>query len=122
MIGGQIEKRSAATEDWDVTVLDTANPLMSILPKFFRIHDNFSPVALQKGVRVLAQSRDGTPIVWTKRYGSGRVFVSQIGREDSVWDRRDVQHLYFEGIRWAIEQPVRTGGAPNRSTARAATK
>jgi uncharacterized protein len=55
---------------------------------------------------VLAQSGDGTPIVWTRSYGKGRVFVSQIGHEDAVWDRRDVQHLYLEGIRWAMGQPT----------------
>jgi type 1 glutamine amidotransferase len=102
MIGGRNEEHSVATEDWDVTVLDMANPLMSLLPKSFRSHDNFSPVVLRRGARVLAQSGDGTPIVWTRGYGKGRVFASQIGHEDAVWDRRDVQHLYLEGIRWAI--------------------
>jgi uncharacterized protein len=106
MIGGQIEERPAATEDRDVTVLDSANPLLSFLPKSFRIRDNFSPAALEKGIRVLAQSGDGTPIVWTKSYGKGRVFASQIGHEDAVWDRQEVQHLYLEGIRWAIGLPA----------------
>jgi type 1 glutamine amidotransferase len=106
MIGGQNEERPAAKEDWDVTVLDTANPLMSLLPKSFRIRDNFSPVALQKDARVLAQSDDGSPIVWIKSYGKGRVFASQIGHEDTAWDRSDVQHLYREGIRWAIGHPA----------------
>lgn len=111
VIGGKNEERPAATEDWDVTVLDTANPLVSFLPKSFRIRDNFSPVAVPKGVRVLAQSGDGTPIVWTKSYGKGRVFVSQIGHYDAVWDRRDVQHLYLEGIRWAIGHSAAAGPA-----------
>jgi type 1 glutamine amidotransferase len=106
MIGGQNEERPAATEDWDVKLLETANPLTSLLPKSFHIRDNFSPVALQKGARVLAQSSNGTPVTWTKSYGKGRVFASQIGHEDAVWDRRDVQHLYLEGIRWAIGHPA----------------
>jgi hypothetical protein len=57
---------------------------------------------------VLAKSGDGTALIWTKTYGKGRVFVSQIGHEDAVWDRRDVQNLYLEAIRWAIGQT----GAP----------
>jgi type 1 glutamine amidotransferase len=113
LIGGQNEERSASTEDWDVTVLETANLLVSLLPKSLRIRDNFSPVALQKNAHVLAQAGDGTPVVWTRSYGKGRVFASQIGHEDAVWDRRDVQRLYLEGIRWAIGH-----SAP----ARAATK
>jgi type 1 glutamine amidotransferase len=122
LIGGHNEEHPAATEDWDVTVLETANPLVSLLPKSFRIRDNFSPVALQKDAHVLAQSGDGTPVVWTRSYGKGRVFASQIGHEDSVWDRRDVQHLYLEGIRWAIGQPVQTSAARNRAAARPAAK
>ena len=40
----------------------------------------------------------------------------------AVWDRRDVQHLYLEGIRWAIGQTVPTSAARNRSAARPAAK
>jgi type 1 glutamine amidotransferase len=107
MIAGRNEEQPASPEDWDVTVLEPANPLTALLPKSFRIRDNFSPVALQKDARVLAQSGDGTPVVWTRNYGKGRVFASQIGHEDAAWDRPDVQHLYLEGIRWAIGHPVR---------------
>jgi hypothetical protein len=107
MIAGRNEEQPASPEDWDVTILEPANPLTALLPKSFRIRDNFSPVALQKDARVLAQSGDGTPVVWTRNYGKGRVFASQIGHEDAAWDRPDVQHLYLEGIRWAIGHPVR---------------
>jgi type 1 glutamine amidotransferase len=34
------------------------------------------------------------------------VFVSQLGHEDAVWDRRDVQNMYLEAIRWAIGPPA----------------
>jgi type 1 glutamine amidotransferase len=106
MIGGRIEERPAAVEDWDVTVLASASPLTTFFPKSFRIRDNFSPVALQEGVRVLAKSGDGAPLVWTKTYGRGRVFVSQLGHEDAVWDRTDIQKMYLEAIRWAIGPPA----------------
>jgi type 1 glutamine amidotransferase len=119
MIGGQNDERPAATEDWNVTVLETANRLVSLLPKSFRIRDNFSPVTLRKDAHVLAQSGDGTPVVWTNSYGKGRVFVSQIGHEDAVWDRRDVQNLFLEGIRWAIGQSLPT---QNRAAARPPAK
>jgi hypothetical protein len=105
MLGGQIEERPSAVEDWDVTVSPAA-PLGALLPKSFRIRDNFSPVVLQPGARVLARSGDGIPVIWTKPYGKGRVFVSQIGHEDAAWDRPEIRSLYLQAIRWAIGQPV----------------
>jgi type 1 glutamine amidotransferase len=101
MLGGQIEERPSAVEDWDVTVSPAAS-LLNLLPKSFRVRDNFSPVALQEGARVLARSGDGIPVVWTKPYGKGSVFVSQIGHEDAVWDRPEIRSLYLSAIRWAI--------------------
>ena len=102
MLGGQIDEKPAAVEDWDVTFVSPANPLVPFLPKSFRIRDNFSPVALQEGARVLARSADGIPVIWTKSYGKGRVFVSQIGHEDAAWGRPDIRSLYLSAIRWAI--------------------
>jgi len=107
MVGGYAEEKPAAVEDWEVTVSDPANPAFSLFPRFFRLHDNLSPVKLEGSepgghTHVLAKSGTGIPVAWTKTYGKGRVFVSQLGHEDAVWDRRDVQHLYLEAIRWAI--------------------
>ena len=106
LLGGQIEERPSAVEDWDVTVVSPANPLVALLPKSFRIRDNFSPVVPQEGARVLARTGDGIPIIWTKNYGKGRVFVSQIGHEEAAWDRPEIRSLYRQAIRWAIGQPL----------------
>jgi hypothetical protein len=114
MLGGQIEERPATVEDWDVTVVSPANPLVALLPKSFRIRDNFSPVALQEGVRVLARSGDGIPVIWTKPYGKGRVFVSQIGHEDAAWDRPEIRSLYLSAIRWAIGPSARSATAKKK--------
>ena len=51
----------------------------------------------------LARRPDGDlPVVWTRNYGKGRVYVSTFGHLDSVWDDPSVRKLYFEGIKWAL--------------------
>lgn len=95
MTGGGASEDPAAEKDWEVTA---TTPW---LPASFRIRDNFSPVAPRGNVRVVARS-GGLPVAWTKTYGKGRVFVSQLGHEDSAWDLKEIQNLYLEAIRWAI--------------------
>lgn len=51
----------------------------------------------------LARRPDGDfPVVWTRQYGAGRVFVSTFGHLDRTWDDPAVTRLYFEGIKWAL--------------------
>jgi hypothetical protein len=42
------------------------------------------------------------PLAWAKNYGQGRVFYSSFSHDAATWDRRDVQLMYFEAIRWAL--------------------
>jgi type 1 glutamine amidotransferase len=71
------------------------------LPAPFRIRERLVPVTLKRDARVLATSH-GVPAVWTIRYGNGRVFVSQLGHNDEIWDREDVQRMVLHAVRWAI--------------------
>ena len=103
MIGGRTAENPEAVKDYTVSILAPDNPAMKLFPKSFQIQDNLSPVALAADVRVLAESK-GIPVVWTKNYGKGRVFVSQFGHTDVVWDRPDISHMLFEAIRWAVSR------------------
>lgn len=104
MLGGRAVERPTEVAYRQIAVLARGLPAMSLFPKSFGIRDNISPVFLNtRGrLRVLAKSGD-TPVIWTRTYGKGRVFVSQLGHEDEVWDRKDVQHLMVEAIRWVME-------------------
>lgn len=64
----------------------------------------------------LARRPDGDfPVVWTKPYGKGRVFISTFGHLDAPWDEPAVRTLYLEGIRWALGL---TGETPASATTR----
>jgi type 1 glutamine amidotransferase len=42
------------------------------------------------------------PLAWAKMYGKGRVFFGSFAHANETWDRRDIQQMYFEAIRWAL--------------------
>lgn len=102
MLGGRLSEKQENVRDIDVAVRVHDFPPMNLFGKSFRIQDSLSPIQLTgRDVRVLAESR-GIPVAWTKSYGKGRIFASQLGHTDAAWDRRDFQHMIFEAIRWAI--------------------
>jgi uncharacterized protein len=41
-------------------------------------------------------------ITWAKMYGKGRVFYSTLGHREESWDRKDVQTMYLEAVKWAM--------------------
>ncbi|HVL33048.1 MAG TPA: ThuA domain-containing protein [Actinomycetota bacterium] len=46
---------------------------------------------------------EDTPLAWTKTYGAGRVFYTNLGHNPGTWDRVDYQSHLLGGIRWATE-------------------
>jgi len=43
-------------------------------------------------------------VAWYRQYGKGRVFYCSLGHRDSVWDRPDIQKMWLEAIRWAMDR------------------
>ena len=47
--------------------------------------------------------KDGDyPLAWTKKYGNGRVFYGSFSHATELWDRRDIQLMYLEAIKWSL--------------------
>lgn len=50
-----------------------------------------------------ALAQDGDfPLAWAKKYGQGRVFYGSFSHDTETWDRRDIQLLYLEAIKWSL--------------------
>jgi type 1 glutamine amidotransferase len=48
-------------------------------------------------------SKDGDyPLAWVKKYGQGRVFFGSFSHATELWDRRDIQLMYMEAIKWSL--------------------
>ena len=41
-------------------------------------------------------------VAWVKNYGKGRVFYNSLGHENAVLDRKDIQQMWLEAIKWAM--------------------
>ena len=60
----------------------------------------FNPASVT-GNNTLAADGD-YPLAWVKRYGQGRVFYGSFSHGTELWDRRDIQLIYLEAIKWSL--------------------
>jgi uncharacterized protein len=59
----------------------------------------FDPASVPGGT--LAKDGD-FPLAWAKKYGQGRVFYGSFSHGTELWDRRDIQLMYLEAIKWSM--------------------
>jgi type 1 glutamine amidotransferase len=52
-------------------------------------------------------------VTWARNYGKGRVFYSSLGHENAVLDRKDIQDMWLEAVKWTM------GLTPGDATPRA---
>ena len=60
----------------------------------------FNPASVP-GNTTLAQDGD-YPLAWVKKYGQGRIFYGSFSHGTELWDRRDIQLMYLEAIKWSL--------------------
>jgi hypothetical protein len=72
------------SEPPNIRVLARAIPAMRLFGPSFTIRDKFVHLKDPAGASVLARTVTSIPVVWTKTYGKGRIFVSQIGHDDAA--------------------------------------
>jgi type 1 glutamine amidotransferase len=118
MIGGYFDDHPWDVFDAPIVVEAPDFPAMKGFPARFTIRDEIYQVKnfSRDRVRVLAHLDTGKlqmnsrvhrtdrdfPVAWARDYGRGRVFYSTFGHSDESWDRKDVQVMYLEAIKWAM--------------------
>lgn len=128
MLGGWFDGHPWNTFDAPVVVEDPSHPFVNAFPKSFTIKDEIYQYKSwnRDNVRVLlsldASKLDLTKpqvhrqdkdfaVAWVKTYGKGRVFATTLGHVDETYDRPDVQKMFTEAIKWAMnmtEAPTAT--------------
>jgi len=119
MTGGQWVAHPGGILPFTVRDLDPRNPLTRGL-KPFRMRSEQYYLHTDPGNQVLAWTTfsgkhgdapwiRGTrmPVVWTRRYGRGRVFYCSLGHVDADFETPQVFELVKRGIQWAARLPVR---------------
>ena len=112
-----------------------AHPVSRGLAEAFTANDElYHKLTLASDIDVLADALDagtgGTgrrePLIWTHRYGAGRVFYTTLGHDPTAWYQSGFQQAFARGVEWAatgevaaateIPKPLRvlavTGGHP----------
>src|SRR5947209_2303943 len=119
MIGGRFDDHPWELFDAPVIVEDPAFPAMKAFPLRFTINDEIYQVKdySRDRVRVLARLDAGQidlgsarvhrtdrdfAVAWARSYGKGRVFYSSFGHRPELWDRKDIQTMYLEAIKWSM--------------------
>jgi uncharacterized protein len=122
MIGGYFNQHPWGVFDAPMVVVDPKFPGMQLFPSTFTFKDeiyqvkNFNPDVTHVIIRMDPSKLDlsnprvsderradkNYPVSWAKMYGKGRVYYSTLGHREESWDRKDVQSMYFEAIKWAL--------------------
>jgi len=102
----------------------TTSPLTDGLADFAVVSEQYY-MHVDPAVTVLATTRfptaDGPhvgngpvdmPVVWTKRYGAGRVFYCSLGHQASIVAMPQVTELMRRGFIWAAAAPASSSGTP----------
>jgi type 1 glutamine amidotransferase len=112
MLGAEF-LRHGAVQPGRVLVSRRRGAITRRLPPALTITDEFyeftTPVL--RGTRVLLrldpesvpdESGQELPLVWTRRYGRGRVFYDALGHTAATWERREHRLILRRGIAWAL--------------------
>lgn len=119
MIGGYFDLHPWNQFEAPIIVEDRGFPATKHFPPALSIHDEiyqFKEYSRDR-VRVLMRldadkidlARKGVKrtdkdfaVTWVRQYGKGRVFYSSLGHREEVWDRKDVQTMWIEAMKWAL--------------------
>ncbi len=122
MTGGYFKQHPWGVFDAPVIVEDPNFPGMQGVPRAFVFKDeiyqtmDFSREKAHVIARLDASKLDLTnprvspehlkdkdfAIIWAKMYGKGRVYYNTLGHREESWDRKDIQTMYLEAIKWAM--------------------
>lgn len=101
--------------DYRVSINHSSSPITEGLEDF-DVHSEQYYLHVDPAIEVLATTRFPTvtwyhstngvvdmPVVWTKRWGVGRVFYSSLGHQANVLDIPEAMELMRRGLLWAAE-------------------
>ena len=110
---------------YTVTVTSSSNPLVEGIDDFAVTSEQYY-LHVDPAVEVLATTRFPTvkwyhaangpvemPVIWTKRWGHGRVYYNSLGHHADIFDIPEARETMRRGLLWAAEGKTvaREGGA-----------
>ncbi len=113
---------------FEVKFVDREHPIAKGMPASFPVSDElYHNLVMKDGIHVLATAYDdpavrGTgkeePILWTLRYGKGRVFHTALGHDAAAMYARGFVDTFVRGTEWAatgkVTLPATVGTEPEK--------
>ncbi len=98
--------------DYEVMLTDRPSPITEGLPKTFRYKSEQYYMQVEPSIMVLAETiydhddqKIAMPVIWTKRWGKGKVFFSALGHTaEEFTTYPQVLAMTIRGFLWACEQ------------------
>ncbi len=115
MVGGQWVAHPGGVIDYTVQVVEPDHPIMRGLPAEFPMHSEQYFLHVDPGNHVLATTTFGAehapwikgtvmPVVWTRRYGQGKIFYSSLGHNLADFQNTpQVADIIVRGLLWALD-------------------
>lgn len=104
MVGGQwVAHPGGDGVRYEVNVTDVASLITAGIDDFTVVSEQYY-LHVDPAITVLATTNFGAtamPVVWTKRYGDGRVFYCSIGHDVDVLSTPPVLEIVTRGLIWA---------------------
>jgi type 1 glutamine amidotransferase len=100
---------------FEVAWKDAAHPVAQGLPSSFLANDElYHRLTLAADADVLADALDSAPggtlqrepMIWTHRYGAGRVYYTTLGHDTTAWFQPGFQAGFERGVEWAASGAV----------------
>ena len=112
MVGGQWVSHPGGVIDYDVDIVNPADPITKGLKTRFHMKSEQYYMHVDPAVEVLATTTfsglhapwiDGVvmPVVWKKLYGRGRVFYTSLGHVAADFDVPEAREIVKRGLLWA---------------------
>ena len=113
MVGGQWVAHPGNIIDYRVNVTDDEHPITAGIADF-AMHSEQYYLHTDPSNRVMATTTfngdhahwiDGTvmPVVWTRRYGKGKVFYCSLGHVIGDFDVPEAREIVRRGLLWAVD-------------------
>jgi type 1 glutamine amidotransferase len=122
MVGGYFNQHPWGVFDAPMVVEDSKFPGMQAFPKTFTFRDEiYQPKSYSRTNTHVIISMDASKldlsnprvsderradkdfaVAWAKMYGKGRVYYNTMGHREESWDRKDVQAMYLEAVKWVL--------------------
>ncbi|MBE9583149.1 ThuA domain-containing protein [Mucilaginibacter sp. JRF] len=106
-VGGQFKTHT--TGKFPAVIVDSKHPVMKDISAFETwdetyVHDKINPDKTVLTERVEGDHHE--PYTWVRQQGSGRVFYTAYGHNDSTWTNKEFLKLVKNGIFWALGDKV----------------